>query len=113
MKKKIIGNNIKRIRKLQNMTQPQLAKAVGLSTQHIAHVECGTTTLSLNALLNICDALSITPNDLFCGLYSAGENGHTKLLYDSINSLTEDDQKLILDIAALMTKYQKPEDLED
>ena len=108
MKKKIIGNNIRRIRKLQHMTQPQLAEAVNLSTQHVAHVESGTTTLSLASLLSICDALNVTPNDIFCGLYSDGDGGNSKLLYDSINSLTEDDQKLILDIASLMTKYQKP-----
>lgn len=44
--------------------------------------------------------------------YTNGDGGNSKLLYDSINSLTEDDQKLILDIASLMSRHQTPEEPE-
>ena len=109
MRNKMIGNNIKRARKYRNMTQQQLAETANLSVPHIAHLECGSTNLSINSLLALCNALSVTPNDILSGLFSLAGEDDRKMLYESATFMTKKDQDLILDIAELMTKYRKPD----
>jgi transcriptional regulator with XRE-family HTH domain len=59
-----IGNNIRLARKAKGLTQDGLAELVDLSTNHISHIEIGTTSLSLEALLRICEALDVTADYL-------------------------------------------------
>ena len=44
---KVIGSNIKVCRIRKNLRQAQLAEMVGVSSQHISHIECGRTTVGL------------------------------------------------------------------
>lgn len=50
---KEIGSNIKVCRIRKNLKQAQLAEIVGVSSQHISHIECGRTTVSLPLLISI------------------------------------------------------------
>lgn len=56
---KEIGSNIKVCRIRKNLKQAQLAEIVGVSSQHISHIECGRTTVSLPLLISIAQALSV------------------------------------------------------
>ena len=46
---KVIGSNIKVCRIRKNLRQAQLAEMVGVSSQHISHIECGRTTVATAA----------------------------------------------------------------
>ncbi len=61
-----IGLNIAYFRKFRGMTQLQLAEAVNLSRTHISNIEAPNmvTSLSLEKLLDIADALDVTPSEL-------------------------------------------------
>lgn len=61
-----IGLNIAYFRKLRGLTQLQLAEAVNLSRTHISNIEAPNmvTSLSLEKLLDIADALDINPSEL-------------------------------------------------
>ena len=59
-----IGKNVKRYRLKRGMKQAQLAQKVGVSAQHISHVECGYTKLSLPLLLELAEALHTTSTSL-------------------------------------------------
>ena len=61
-----IGNRIKIARIRKNMNQETLAEKSSLSVVHISNIENGHTKLSLEAVVNIANALSLTPNDLLC-----------------------------------------------
>lgn len=54
-----IGKNIKAYRIQRNLKQLQLAELVGVTDQHISHVECGRTKVSLPTLLRISKVLSV------------------------------------------------------
>lgn len=54
----IIGENIKLHRKQQGLKQQELAELVGVSEQHISHIECARTQASLPVLIKICNALN-------------------------------------------------------
>ena len=62
-----LGLTISYYRKLKGLTQLQLANAVGLSRTHISNIEAPRikTSLSLENLFDIADALDIQPRDLF------------------------------------------------
>jgi transcriptional regulator with XRE-family HTH domain len=81
-----LGKRIKTARLAAGMTQEKLAERINLSSGHCAHVERGTTKVSLSALVDIANALDTTPD---------------KLLIDSIYSarpyLFEDAQALFYD----------------
>lgn len=62
---KLLGLNIKNSRKNMKLTQAQLAEKTNLSTVHISHIEGGSVKMSVDTLINICNALKTTPNDIF------------------------------------------------
>ena len=55
--RKIIAKNVKKYRKLNNMTQEVLAEAAEVSNTYIANIECGQTWISDKTLEKIASAL--------------------------------------------------------
>lgn len=52
-----IGKRIRKARRALDLTQEQLAEAVGVSTSFIGHIERGTRVPSIQTLFAICRAL--------------------------------------------------------
>lgn len=69
MDRKNIGLNIRALRRQAGMTQAQMAEKTGVSTDHISHVEIGSGTISLPLLIELCNLLEVTPNDILAGEY--------------------------------------------
>lgn len=59
-----IPENLKRVRKENNLSQAELAKAVGISQSMLAQLERGTKNLTINLALDIAKALNISLNEL-------------------------------------------------
>jgi len=65
MREKIqIGKQIQAARKRHKMSQEELAEAVGCSSKTISNIENGKLP-ELKQLVNICDVLSLSMDDLF------------------------------------------------
>ncbi len=62
---KLVGEQIRIIRKAKGMTQEGLADKSGLSFSYISDVERGTRNISLQSLEKIINSLDITPNEIF------------------------------------------------
>ena len=60
-----IGLNILYYRKLNNITQQKLAEMTSYSKNHIQKIETANASPSVEALLDIADALGIPPEKLF------------------------------------------------
>lgn len=117
---KLLGLNIKNSRKNTKLTQAQLAEMTNLSTVHISHIEGGSVKMSVDALINICNALNITPNDILWGQFdtnsyntdSSGktllsENGEYNInmqLSAKAKAMSQNDKRLLLEIAGLLAK---------
>jgi len=56
-----IGQKIKSYRK---ESQEALAEKAQLSRDTISEIECGNVVMGIDSLVNICNALQITPNDI-------------------------------------------------
>ena len=61
-----LGLNIAFYRKREGMTQEQLAEKAGMSRQYLGEIEAPNmiTTMSLEVLFNIANALKIPPSKL-------------------------------------------------
>ena len=63
---KMIGLNIAYYRKLKGMTQTRLAEEINISRTHMSNIEAPNmpTSISLDTLLDIADALDIPASNL-------------------------------------------------
>jgi len=55
---------LKTIREMQNVTQEELAKHIGVSQQFISRLESGTKTMPLALAVEIADFLNISLDEL-------------------------------------------------
>ena len=62
---KKFGENLKKFRKFENLTQEKLAEMIGVNLRQLARIEAGESFVSSETLLNICKALNISPRKLF------------------------------------------------
>ena len=60
----ILGNNIKNLRKIKEMTREQLAEKLDVSTRFLADVESGKAGVSLITLKKLCSVLGTTSDYL-------------------------------------------------
>lgn len=61
----IIAQNVKKYRKLNNLTQEALAEAAEVSNTYIANIECGQSWISDKTLERIASALHLDEYVLF------------------------------------------------
>lgn len=83
---KAIGKRIKIARIRAELSQEQLSDIVDLSYSHMSNIETGTTRVSLAALVDIANALSVSLDELLCDNVI-----HTKPQFEAeIKSLLDD-----------------------
>jgi len=61
---KLIGKNIKAARKRKKLTQERLAEIIDKSSCYISYIETGKKQLSLETLIDIANALSVSADDI-------------------------------------------------
>ncbi len=62
---KNLGLNISYFRKSRGYTQIELAEILDIDRSHISAIELANVGVSLDLLFKLCEALEITPKDLF------------------------------------------------
>jgi transcriptional regulator with XRE-family HTH domain len=60
----IVGNNIKKYRKILNISQEELAERAGLHRTYIGGIERGERNITLDSLQVIAAALNVAPVEL-------------------------------------------------
>ena len=89
-----IGNKLYKIRKSAGLTQAELAEAAGLADRTYADIERGTTNMRIETLIKICNALNITPNEIFNDEASAID--YETEIVTLLKRCTEKEKKTIL-----------------
>lgn len=56
-----LGIRIRNYRKKLHYTQEQLAEAAGISLSFLGHIERGSRKASLETIVNLCNALNVSP----------------------------------------------------
>ena len=62
---KIIGNNLKQARKFKGLTQKEVAEKLKMTQQQYSRFENGVFELNYNQIIELCELVDITPNELF------------------------------------------------
>ena len=67
----ILALRLKKLRNKRNITQEHLAKMVDISTVYISYMERGVRVPSLEKLIDVCNALECTMDELLDGFLTA------------------------------------------
>lgn len=104
MKQQLIdmGNRIKNRRKELNIKQSELAEQIGISNNHMSTIECGTGKPSIDAFLNICDILKVTPDYLL--LRSMHADNVSQNIIDKLRLCNDDDLWVIEQLVEAMVR---------
>lgn len=96
-----IGENCRRLRKKQGMSQAQLADKVGVRAAMISYIEAGTKTPSVGLCIDISNILGVTINDL-CGVSVSA---------DSEFSITETPSKISVNFGDTLKRLRTSKQL--
>ncbi|SKB96700.1 DNA-binding transcriptional regulator, XRE-family HTH domain [Lachnospiraceae bacterium] len=118
----IISERIIKVLKERNMTQVEFAKQIGISTSTISEWKKRKTNPTADKIMDICNVLQITPEQLLTGkgiedeeeiAASSPESKFTHLdiqIIEDFHRLKEEQQKRLI---AYMEALKKIESLED
>lgn len=102
-----IGNRIGARRRFLGLGQEQLAQMVSLSKTHISNIENGKSIPSLEAIVNLADALETTPNAFLLGTDNDLTSPEYRSLAALIKSCSEQEQRFISTVVeAIVEKSQ-------
>lgn len=91
-----IGQKIKKFRKINGISQEELAEKIGISTTHMSHIETGSTKLSLAVLVSIANALDVRTDDLLN--LNINSNSSLSELSEILEGCSNEHLKIITDI---------------
>lgn len=95
----LLGKNIKKIRVLRGLTQEELADKLNKSTNFISLIERGASGISISTIVDICNALNISPNLIFSGLIcSVTEQTPSSDIDEAMKLFNDKDKKIVLDL---------------
>ena len=84
----VFGENVRRYRKLANMTQASLAEMCECSIGHIGHIENGNNKPSLDIAVKIANSLGVTIDQLMVENYLYPEKVYLNEVADIINTFS-------------------------
>ena len=95
---KRIGQRIRVIRRARKMTQAELAECANLSVPYVSHIENGIKQASLQAVVNIAEAMECTADKLLyenqpdcCGVWQPE-------LSEMLSGCTASEQQFLLEV---------------
>ena len=95
MRMKILRNNCK-------MTQEKLAEMTGLSLSHICNLENGHSKMSIESLITIADALSVSTDAILFGSISHDDDQYYKDYVDVMFDCNDFEKDILLENAVYM-----------
>jgi len=95
------------IRKSQGLTQQGLADAAKLHINQIRRYEAGSAQPTLEGLIKLAKSLHVGLDDLVFNENERGPGDNMKLLFEAVDRLNEDEQKIIQELLeGMIVKYE-------
>ncbi|MBQ8170838.1 MAG: helix-turn-helix transcriptional regulator [Oscillospiraceae bacterium] len=101
---KEVGKRMAKRRKELELKQYQVCEMINVNYKYISNLETGRSVPSLEVIMNICEALQVTPDYLLLGTLGDTTLISDKSLTERIGRLSQENKKLILGIIELMEK---------
>ncbi len=100
----LIGKRVAAARKQRNLTQEALAEKVEISNTYLSHIETSRSIPSLETLINLCDALEVTPNHLLLGTSDKQKDYLVSEVNDKLSQCTEYEKRIIFNMIDVLQK---------
>jgi len=95
------------LRRERDLTQQEMADAIGVHVNQIRRYEAGATQPSLDALKRIAIAMSITIDSLVFEENERGPDEQLKLQFEAISHLAPDEKMVVKELLdGMIIKYQ-------
>ncbi len=99
----LIGERIREARKKKGWSQEKLSEKIDIATAFLSRVERGHSQINLKRLAQISRALDVPLEKLITGVDTSSEKYLDKELYNILINCTPDKQKLIYNIAKIVS----------
>lgn len=112
----IIGENIRKLRKMSGLTQIEFAKQIGISQGTLSDIEQGNCNPSVDTVLSIHKRYEVTLDWLLKGTEKANASARPKTIDLSLNEikllelvkkLSEEDQEELIEYAEFKLKRKR------
>ena len=98
----LVGKRIAKIRHEKKLTQENLAEKAGITNNYLSNIERNRSIPSLETLMSICTALSVTPNEILIGTDDTQTNYLTRDICNLIEKCTPYERKIIISIIDIL-----------
>jgi transcriptional regulator with XRE-family HTH domain len=105
----LVGERIRNLRKEKGWSQEELAYRASINRTYMGEIERGESSITVDSLEKITNALSITIEDLFKHLQPPAEyreNETLSLLINKINGLNTENQKILIDLIDMFFRWK-------
>lgn len=100
---KILGENIRTIRKSNNLTQEQLADKLNINTHYLSQVETRNSGISLDTAIKICQITNSSAISLFKNIIVSPNK------FENYDLLNDKEKELVNEIIVLLIKQHNTE----
>ncbi len=107
MNQNALGRRIREERQKLHLTQEQLAEKINVSTTYIGFIERGERSITLGKLALLANVLGVSVDYLLSDSIAPPASSNEKLWIQLLSSATEEEQKLIIDMAKLILNHSK------
>lgn len=93
-----IGENIRKYRKMNGLSQEQLAEKINISVTHMSHIENGSTKLSLPVLVDFAEIFKISVDEIIFGKTNYEKDTMIDEIALILKNCTLEETMIIIDI---------------
>ena len=91
-----IGDTFQKYRIKNNLTQNQVAEITGLEPRHISQIERGLSKGSIDTLLKLCNAYTITPDTILYDLLDETTKNYISVYEEEFKKLSKRDKETVI-----------------
>ena len=95
---KNLGPKVKKARIAKGYTQEYVAEHINISADLLRNIENSRNIGSVPTLINLCNLLEITMDDLFIDFISKPKNSIDNTLYQHFKNISKEDKELLKNI---------------
>ncbi len=104
---KVIGRRMRRIRKVNRITQEKLAQMIDVSVPYISKIENGKTTASADIIVRLTQALHTSADAILCLEKEDSNTNYADIFSKLIKQCSAEEADQILEIIRIITKIME------
>jgi len=103
-KTKQIGKRIRHIRKINKITQEQLAEMINVSVPYISNIENGKVNVGAEVIIRLAQALQVSADILLCLEITERDTKYTETFSRLTKQCASEDTEQLLKIMSIIIK---------